>query len=56
MTETRAVYNVGLRMPRPDVVLMVSVGRPWRCATGQHVLGRYCARRVCVGSSWRLAT
>ena len=40
MTEIRAVYNVGLRMPRPDVVLAIAVGRPWRCATGQHVLGQ----------------
>jgi len=40
MTETRAAYNVGLRMPGSDVVLVVHVGRPWRCATGQHVLGQ----------------
>jgi hypothetical protein len=41
MTETRAAYNVGLRMPtQPEIVLRVAVGRPWRCATGQHVLGQ----------------
>jgi len=40
MTETRAAYNVGLRMPGSDVVLAIPVGRPWRCATGQHVLGQ----------------
>ena len=41
MTETRAAYNVGLRMPaQPEIVIRVQAGRPWRCATGQHVLGQ----------------
>ncbi len=39
MSEPRVEYQVAMTEPA-EVAIPIPLGRPWRCASGQHVLGQ----------------